>query len=296
MSDTNRPPTTAPTDTTLPRPRIEAETLPAALAGAAAIALPPVTRAGPGTLGLALGGAGVLTVGLAALWCANFVQDQFARGATSGWLTLAITLAGFGLLAAAIARELRGLFALGRVDRLRAALASNDLPRMRRAARAWVALLPDHLGLLPALDAADTPDSLLALLRAGPAEALRTRTDALSRTAAFQAGAIIAATPSPALDALTVGWRGLRLVRQVAQAHGVRPGFLGTLSLLRRTALSAAAVAASELAVNAAAHALLSNPLLERVLGDMAGAGIAARRMVVLARAAALACSPLSGK
>jgi putative membrane protein len=44
---------------------------------------------------------------------------------------------------------------------------------------------------------------------------------------------------------------------------------------------------------NTAAHALLSNPLLAQLAGDMAGAGIAARRMIVLARAADAACSPL---
>ncbi len=57
--------------------------------------------------------------------------------------------------------------------------------------------------------------------------------------------------------------------------------------------LAAGLVAGSEAAVNAATHALLSNPLLAHVLGDMAGAGVAARRMVLLARATATACSPV---
>jgi uncharacterized membrane protein YcjF (UPF0283 family) len=93
---------------------------------------------------------------------------------------------------------------------------------------------------------------VLALLRAGPAQALRDGTDILGRTAALQSVAIIAATPSPALDALTVGWCGVRLVRQVAVLHGMRPGLLGTLALLQKTAVAAAAVAATEMAVNAA--------------------------------------------
>jgi putative membrane protein len=165
---------------------------------------------------------------------------------------------------------------------------------MAKAAGRWLDSLPQHASILPALAAADTPDSVLALLRAGPAQALRDATDILGRTAAIQSVAIIAATPSPALDALTVGWCGVRLIRQVAALYGVRPGILGTLALLQKTALAAATVAATEMAVNAATHAMIAHPLLRHVAGDVAGAGVAARRMIVLARAAAAACSPLS--
>lgn len=276
------------------RPRIEAEELPAPRLEQAQPLVPlapePALRPRPK---LALAGTATLALGLPALWAAGFVADQFNRSAALGWIGLLVAVAGFGLLGAASLREFRALLSLRTVDRLRADLASGDLPRMRAAARAWLASLPDHDALLPAIAAADTPETLLALLHSGPGATLRARTDALSRTAAVQAGAIVAATPSPALDALTVGWRGLRLVRQVAALHGLRPGTLGTLALLRRTATAAASVAATELAVNAAAHAVLSNKLLQHVLGDVAGAGVAARRMVVLARACATACSPL---
>lgn len=63
--------------------------------------------------------------------------------------------------------------------------------------------------------------------------------------------------------------------------------------MLQKTALNAATVAATEFAVNAATHAVVSHPLLRHLAGDIAGAGVAARRMIVLARAAAAACSPL---
>ncbi len=134
---------------------------------------------------------------------------------------------------------------------------------------------------------------MLALLRAGPVAALRARADALGRTAALQVFAAAAAVPSPALDGLLVGWRGVRLVRQVAELHGLRPGLFGTLALLRRMAFTAAGVVATDLAADAVARAVLSNPLLERLAGDVAGAGVAARRMIVLARVTAAACSPL---
>jgi putative membrane protein len=276
-----------------PLPRIEAEPIPAPrLDETALVPLAPEPRLRP-RLPLSLIGAGILVLGLPALWAANFIAAQFDRASGLGWLTLAVAIAGFGLIATAILRELRGIFALDTVDRLRAELASGDPSRIKAAAQRWLRTLPDGASLLPAIEAADTPETVLALLRAGPAAALRAGAETLGRNAALQSAAIIAATPSPALDAAALGWRGLRLVRQVAALHGMRPGLFGTLALLRRTALAAASVAVTEAAVNTAAHALLNHPLLTRLLGDVAGAGVAARRMIVLARAAETACSPL---
>jgi putative membrane protein len=242
---------------------------------------------------LALAGVAVLAIGLAALQTGNFVAEQFDRATALGVITLVVAVVGFGLLFASIARELRGLFGLARVDRLRSAFGSGDAKRIHAAARIWVATLAEAEILRPAIDAANDPDAIIALLRAGPVADLRTRSDALGRTAAVQMAAGIAATPAPALAVLLVAWRGVRLVRQVAALHGMRPGLLGTLGLLRRSVLAAGMVAGSEVAINAAAHALLSNPLLTHALGEMAGAGVAARRMILLARSTAAACSPL---
>lgn len=249
---------------------------------------------GTGGVAVAMAGVAVLAVGMAGLETANFVVDQFARAAWLGWVTLSVAVTGFGLLFASAGRELRGLFGLSRVDRLRAAFQSGDAHQIHAAARRWVATLPDQETLRPAIDAANDPDAILALLRAGPAADLRARSDALGRTAAYQMAAGLAAIPSPSLAVLLIAWRGVRLIRQVATLYGMRPGVFGTLGLLRRSMLAAGLVAGSEAAVNAAAHALLSNPLLTHALGEMAGAGIAARRMILLARATAAACSPLA--
>jgi putative membrane protein len=242
----------------------------------------------------ALAGAGILTLGIPTLWAAWLVSALFDRWGALGWTGLVILVVGIGLIGVAMGRELRSLAALRRVDQLRAELASGEAVRVGRAARRWLETLKEHAAILPALAAIDTPESVLALLRAGPAQALREATDVLGRTAALQSVAIVAATPSPALDALTVGWCGVRLIRQVAALHGMRPGILGTLALLQKTALAAATVAATEIAVNAATHAMIAHPLLRHLAGDVAGAGVAARRMIVLARAAAAACSPLT--
>jgi putative membrane protein len=244
---------------------------------------------------LLLAGAGVLAVGLAALGTANFVADQFARGIVQGWLTLGVAVTGFGMIGVGIWREAAGLFSLRSVDRIRADLASGEPRRVMVAARAWLGEVPEGAALVPAIRGINDPDAVLALIEARLAQGLQQRADALGRAAAMQVFAATAAVPSPALDALLVGWRGARLVRQIAELYGLRPGLLGTLALLRRTALAAATVAAADVAIDAVTRAALSNPLLQHLAGDVAGAGVAARRMTVLARAAAAACSPLQG-
>ncbi len=245
-----------------------------------------------GTAWLALSGSCVLAVGLAVLWTAGFVQDQFARSTTLGVLTLAVAVAGFGLLMLALVGELRGLWGLHRVDRLRQDLHSGEAGRIVAAARVWLGEVPGGRAMRPAVDAINDPDAVLALLRSGPAEGARRGADLLGRRAARQAVAALAAAPSPALATAVVAWRGTRLIREVAGLYGVRPGTFATLGLLRRTAVSASLVGTTELAVNAATHALLSSPFLAHALGDVAGAGLAARRLLVLARAASAACDP----
>ncbi len=276
-----------------PAPRIEAEGARSGRLEAPELAVPVVRAARWGMPALGLAGFAVLAVGFSGLWTANFVGDEFVRGEALGWATLGVAAVGFGLLLAGVAREVSGLLGLCAVDRLRRDLAGGDAVRRARAAVEWAGGLAEGEALLPALRGANDPDAILALLRAGPEATLRAQADALGRRAALQVVAGMAATPAPALVLLLVSWRGVRLIRQVAVLYGLRPGVLGTLGLLRRTALAATAAAVVEVAVNTAAHAVLSTPLLTHLAGEMAGGAVAARRMVVLARAAAVACSPV---
>jgi putative membrane protein len=283
------------TRSSYPAPRIEAEDLPASrLEPAMELAeLAPAPRQRWGMGALVLGGASVLVLGMAWLEAAEFISDAFARSAALGGAATAVAGTGFSMIGLGFWREWRSIAALRSVDELRAALSgTNDVARAR-AARTWLRTLPEGPALLPAVNAINDPDAILALLRNGPAATLRTQAEALGRTAALQSLAGVAAMPSPGLAALFVAWRGLRLVRQVAELHGLRPGLFATIGLLRRTALAAGAVAGVEVAANTAAHALLSSPVLQHVAGEMAGAGVAARRMLVLARAASVACCPV---
>jgi len=276
-------------------PRIELENEPAARLEPTLPAVIAIDGASPkwGTAALALAGAAVLGLGLSGLAIADFVADQFARAAWLGWITLAVACAGFGLLGVGLWRELRALMVLRRVDDLRAGLASGNAGRIVASATAWSRIVPGGSAIGPGLRTVNDPDAAIALLRAGPSQALGEAADRLGRIAAVQVVAGIAAIPSPALDVLFVAWRGVRLVRQVAALYGVRPGVLATVGLLRRTAVAATMVGAANLAGNTAARAVLSNPLLAHALGDAAAAGVAARRLLVLARATAAACDPL---
>ncbi|WP_372618921.1 DUF697 domain-containing protein [Falsiroseomonas sp.] len=241
---------------------------------------------------LSLGAAGVavLLLGLSVLDVANFVTDQFERAAWLGWLTLAVAVAGYGLIAWAFLRELRGLWTLTVVDRARAAFARGDYVEARTATLAWAARTPAAAPTIPALRGANDLDSLTGLLEAGPLAELDRAANSAGRSAAAQAFAATAVVPSPALDAVFFAWRGFRLVREVAAIHGLRPGLAGTLSLLRRAVFEAGAVAAADVAIDAATRALVTNPLFEKIAGETGKGAVAARRMLMLSRAASRAC------
>ena len=280
-----------------PAPRVETEDLPAPrLEPELALIEPALPKEGRrwGFAALVTGGVSVLLLGLAGVESVDIVTDAFVRSPFLGGAAAGVAGVGFSMIGLGFYRELSALAALRGVDRLRSALSGTDAVRRAQAAREWLRELPEGPALLPAMDAINDPDAILALLRAGPAASLRAQADALGRAAAVQSVAGIAAMPSPGLAAVFVAWRGVRLIRQVAALHGLRPGLFATLGLLRRTALSASAVAGVEIATNTAAHAVLSSGLLQHVAGEMAGAGVAARRMMVLARAATVACSPVS--
>ncbi len=279
-----------------PAPRVETEDLPAPrLEPDLLVVEPALPKEGRrwGFAALVAGGMSVLLLGLAGVESIDIVTDAFIRSPFLGGAAAGVAGVGFSMIGLGFYRELSALAALRGVDRLRAALGGTDAMRRAQAAREWLRELPEGPALQPAIDAINDPDAILALLRAGPAASLRAQADALGRAAAVQSVAGIAAMPSPGLAAVFVAWRGVRLIRQVAALHGLRPGVFATLGLLRRTALSASAVAGVEIATNTAAHAVLSSGLLQHVAGEMAGAGVAARRMMVLARAATVACSPV---
>jgi len=280
---------------TVPRPPriiLEEEAGPARLdhawtEGTDPVVVPP---AGFSTLSLLAIGISALIFGFSALAAGNYVSEQFTRAPWLGWATLLVALGGFGTVGWAVVREFRAVFRLREVDAARAAFARGDFASAKAHVLAWATPIPLAAAALPALREAPDLPALRALLEAGPLAALDADARALGRIAAMQGFAATAISPSPSLDALVVGWRGLRLVRQVAALHGMRPGIAATASLLRRAAFDAATVAATEVATDTAVRAIVTNPLIGHVVGEAATGAVAARRLITLARATAAAC------
>lgn len=255
---------------------------------------------GWGTLGLLAAGGAVLIGAWAAFGLAGMVAAQFAASPLLGWLSAGAVAAGVGLIGAGLWREARALASLNRVDRLRAALADPAAPLgpTRAAALAWVKgvaeRVPEAGRALPAIAAAGSVPEIAAHLRAGVLTALAAEAGRIGRRAAVEGGAIVALSPSPSLDAVVAGWRGLKVVREVAALHGLRPGQAATRRLLARTVSIAATTAGADLIAQTAAEGLVgATPILREIAGAVPGAGVTAFRLYRLALATAAACSPV---
>ncbi len=250
-----------------------------------------VTLAACGLALLVFGGAGLALIA--------FVLRLFGDHPVLGWAGVAVAAGGLALLGRAVLIEWRGLASLRDVTRLRQVLADRRCPieTSRPAALAWarrvVEAVPEAAKAIPEIERAATRDDLVATLRSAVLPWIEPRVTALGRRQAMVVFTAAAASPSPALDTLIVLWRGLALVGAVARLHGARPGALGLARLVANVSLSAAATAAADVAGTTAASQFVTNTLAARLGGDAAGASLAAMRMMRLARAAAIACSPL---
>jgi putative membrane protein len=260
-------------------------------------------RGGWGTLGLVAAGGAVLIGAWAGFGLAGMVAAQFAVSPVLGWLSLGAVGAGAGLIGAALLREARALRSLGRVDALRAALADPAAPlgRTREAALDWVrdvaSRVPEASRVVPAIEAAGSVEEIAAHLRSGVVGPLAAEAARIGRRAAVEGGAIVALAPAPSLDAVIAGWRGLRVVREVAALHGLRPGLAATRRLLARTVSIAATTAGADLIAQTAAEGLVgATPVVKDLAAAVPGAGVAAFRLYRLAVATAAACSPISAR
>ena len=259
-----------------------------------AVAALPEAGTGPRSPLLAAAGAvlGLVAV-TAVLQAGNFVAAQFDRAAWLGWLSLALLLPLGGLLVASVGREWRGYAQLDDVEGMRRRLASDDAATVRAAAGEWLAATGARAELKRVVADAGDPATLRALLRTGPLAEAERATSLAGRNAALQVVAATAVVPWPGLDGVIVAWRGMRLVRQVAAIHGLRPGTLGTWRLFQRVALDAGSVAAADVAAAAVTEALFNSPALGGLAGQATAAAVAARRMIRLAHAVAQVCRPI---
>ena len=136
---------------------------------------------------------------------------------------------------------------------------------------------------------------LRAVLRRQVAGPLRQASRVAGQRAALEGGVMVAISPSPALDGVLAGLRGLSLVRQVAQIHGLRPNLAVTVALLRRAVWTAAGVSGADLVAQAVSEQVLGRiPVLQHIAAAVPGSSVTALRLSRLAHVTAEACCPLA--
>ena len=240
-----------------------------------------------GALGLMAGATGALVLGTFGLGLALMLQDLFATSPILGWLGIALGAGAGGAVLLALGREWRALRRLKALDRLALDLRTTPGGAAPPAAlRAWV---QDVARRLP-----EAAPAAAQILRATLFPVLDAKVKAMGWQSARQVFVVTAILPSPAMDAAAMGILGLRLMRQVAVLHGLRPGTAMLWRLLRRLGISAGLAAGTDLVAEAGFEQFMEGHAA-KLAGGAAGATIAARRMLRLAGASAAACRPEGG-
>jgi len=241
----------------------------------------------------------LLILGTGAVEAIGYVEAQFARATWAGWATALVIGGAFAALGLGFWREISGLWSVDAVDRLQAALRppAADPVATGRVAERWLAAVErrgvDVARSRQGVASAATVEAVGEALSASVLLRLDREADARVRQAAMQIATAAALSPKAWLDGALFMWRGVRLVREIAEIYGLRPGTLATWKLVRRVMLGAATVAAVDLAGNAALQALVTSSLAQKLGGEVAGAAAAWQRMYRLGQAAIAACRPL---
>lgn len=178
------------------------------------------------------------------LWVWDFVAKLFARQDWLGWLALTLALiAGFAALMIAL-REIFGFIRLARVAAIRieadAALLGPDARRAKSVSSSIESLfsvreelawgrrrLREHRG-----DVLSGRELLILTEREmlGPVDR---QARALIAVSVRRVAMVTAVSPSAILDVGFVALENLAMVRRLATLYGGRPGFLGSLRLVR---------------------------------------------------------------
>jgi putative membrane protein len=250
-------------------------------------------------LAVAATGLGILVLGLLGIDFFQFIDGAFAHGTWLGVVATAAVAAGCGGGAYWLAAELRGLWRLRSAERLRSLIPSalsSELKSEIDAAAAILAhdpLLGEAVGRYRAvLEPHHTGRDALELFSRfvlAPADKLA---QAAVRRAAAQAFAINAISPTALLDTLLFAARAMRLIREIAEIYGQRPGLAGTLHLLRRLAGGAGLVGAVDL-VGGVLVQQLGGAVVERLSASAAESAYAAQKIARLGVIAMALCRPI---
>jgi putative membrane protein len=260
---------------------------------------PPPTRRFPSPFAVAMAGLGILVIGVIGIDLAQFINGAFAHGTGVGVLATVAVAAGAGGALYWLMAELRGLWRLRSAERLRrlipsamaselkqeidlaAAILARD-PLLRDAVNSYRAVLEPHHTGHDALE-------LFSRFVLSPADQLA---QAAIRRAAAQTFAINAVSPTVLLDTLLFAARAMRLIREIAEVYGQRPGLAGTVHLLRRLVRGAGLVGAVDVVGGVIAQQL-GGAVLERLSASAAESAYATQKMARLGLVAMASCRPI---
>lgn len=203
------------------------------------------------------------------------------------WLVLSIGL--LALIAAVVIGEWRGLRQLKRQETLRhSSLQLFDMPAIgmgkahcliiaasmpdeyQQDLSKWQSNLAEH----------HTDNEVLSLFERNVMAQADQKALSIISNHAGAAGVMIAVSPFALLDMAIVLWRNIRMLNQISEAYGVRLGYWGRMSLIRRVFHTMLYAGAAEIISDAGNYALgagLTGKLSTRLAQGMGAAVLSAR-------------------
>ncbi|MBZ9937613.1 YcjF family protein [Mesorhizobium sp. BR1-1-16] len=208
----------------------------------------------------------------------RLIRDLFERADWLGWIAVGAAALAAVAVAAISIREIAGLMRLRRINRIRDDAEAASRRDDRKAARAVVRDLADLYGERPETakgrsNLAGHADEIIDgrdLIGLAERELLAnfdTAAKSLVLASAKRVTVVTAISPRAAVDVLFVLVSALRLIRQLGQLYGGRPGTLGFLRLAR--------LVVGHLAVTGGMAA--GDSLVQQVLGHGLAARLSAR-------------------
>jgi putative membrane protein len=261
--------------------------------------VPLAARRRPSPFAVAIWGLGILVIGVAGLDLFRFVDSAFAHGAAAGVVASAAVAAGVGGASYWLIAELRGLLRLRSAERLRRLIPSALASELRQEIDAAASILgrdpllgeavASYRAVLEPHHTGGDALELFSRFVLAPADRLA---QAAIRRGAAQAFAINAISPTAVLDTLLFAARATRLIREIAEIYGQRPGLAGTVHLLRRLASGAGLVGAVDL-IGGVLVQQLGGAVFERISASAAESAYAAQKMARLGIIAMALCRPV---
>jgi putative membrane protein len=232
--------------------------------------------------------AGILLLSIAELGLFIVELSQREDWLAGLWLVLSIGL--LILIGATVVGEWRGMRQLKRQETFReSSLQLFDVPAIgmgKAHCLALAASMPQEyqqdLSLWQSKLAEHHTDSeVLSLFEQSIVAKADKNALAIISNNAGAAGVMIAVSPFALLDMAIVLWRNIRMLNQISEAYGVRLGYWGRMSLIRKVFHTMLYAGAGEIISDAGNYALgagLSGKLSSRVAQGM-GAGVLSARI-----------------